>query len=166
MPLTAALPYHLHLHLFEERHWQFTKDFCPEMPLTAAALLNHLPGNSCQGYIVIFPLPWIVIFYWLLFTEWVTGYGWLELKREDRGLAKFYIFLYFHFEKQLWPVLRGGDLANFGNIPRMMAGWSKNESESYLGPHSMSLMIYIQFLKRPVRRKYSKICFMFIFIQK
>ena len=105
MPLTAALPYHLHLLLFEERHWQFTKDFCPEMPLTAAALLNHLPGNSCQGYIVIFPLPWIVIFplssivifplsvifHWLLFTEWVTGYGWLELANLKSSWGQFLV---------------------------------------------------------------------------
>ena len=35
-----------------------------------------------------------------------------------------------------------GDLAKFGNTPRMMAGWSKNESESYLSTFYVSDDLY------------------------
>ena len=35
-----------------------------------------------------------------------------------------------------------GDFAKFGNTPRMMAGWLKNESESYLSTFYVSDDLY------------------------
>ena len=74
----------------------------------------------------------LVVIYWLRASE----------RRGHRRLAKFYKKIVLLFWKAAGASSWWGDFAKFGNTPRMMAGWLKNESESYLSTFYVSDDLY------------------------